>query len=637
MSDQVRELISNTIGAREYVRPVDIVMGDHWGEIDLSNSMRLSLLYSVLNKNDADGFAKGGGGGNKSRLRSPFSVARRSPQAMVKVVKKGGTSNARGMRDQMSYLSKDGDAKLERSERYFGIELNDKTHEDLIRSWGLSGETKTQSDKTTHFVVSFPNDTDHDAAYRAGRAWADEMFASGRYGDVFDYYTAFHTDRAHPHMHVVVNRRGMEHGDWLKVSLRSQFNYDEFRAVQVEVAAREGIYLEASHRLARGVTDRPIPDAEYRDAEREGRKPVAPSHTPETALKAAASVVLHVHQMGAAAAQLQDQYPELSMIISKTAETILVGHEVMPGNQQNNRPLNHDEINQASEFIMSRRTELLDGLKEIDDEIKSLPDGEARSRFERDASLMKADTAELMPDVAELQRHTFENLNGFYQGLKVEDEIEKEAKLNADGDVAELAKEAGLDPDKFVSRFETGEAASQELADTWRQDELEVIQKNLTYQDQTEPSNQSEVEQLAKTAYDELHRNALQTYRQAERELEAHRSRKKQLHRIAKLVNEGKQLGDDVDVNLNKLVKDTLHSNELRSLEAGNADALKHITIDVDQQHALSRKYLGTEIQGADGNRQIQLQSALEKVDQEAALALKQSRQRADKDRGLDL
>ncbi|MEW7009617.1 relaxase/mobilization nuclease domain-containing protein [Lentilitoribacter sp. EG35] len=475
MSDQVRELIANAIGTRENVRPVDIVMGDHWGEIDLSNSMRLSLLYSVLKKNDAGGFAKGGGGGNTSRLRSPFSVAKRSPQAMVKVVKKGGTSSARAMRDQMSYLSKDGDAKLERSERYFGIELDDKTHEDLIRSWGLSGETKTQSDKTTHFVVSFPNDTDHNAAYKAGRAWADEMFASGNYGDVYDYYTAFHTDRAHPHMHVVVNRRGMEHGDWLKVSLRSQFNYDEFRAVQVEVAAREGIYLEASHRLARGLTDRPVLDAEYRDAVRDGRKPVAPSHIPETALKAAASVILHVHQMGAAAAQLQDKYPELSEIMSITADTILAGHEVMPGNQQNNRPLNFNEINQASEFIMSRRLELLDGLKEIDDEIKSLPDGEAKSRFERDVSQMKADTAELMPDVAELQRHTFENLNGFYQGLKVEDDIEKDAKLIADREVAELAKEAGIEPDKFVNRFETGEPASQELADTWRQDELEDI------------------------------------------------------------------------------------------------------------------------------------------------------------------
>ncbi len=43
-----------------------------------------------------------------------------------------GAGNARGMRDQMSYLSKDEDVKLERSERYFGIELDEEARERLI-------------------------------------------------------------------------------------------------------------------------------------------------------------------------------------------------------------------------------------------------------------------------------------------------------------------------------------------------------------------------------------------------------------------------------------------------------------------------------------------------------------------------
>ncbi|MCF3931809.1 relaxase/mobilization nuclease domain-containing protein, partial [Acuticoccus sp. M5D2P5] len=77
---------------------------------------------------------------------------------------------------------------------------------------------------------------DEAAAERAGRAWAEEMFGSGAYGgDSFDYYTAFHTDRDHPHIHVVVHRRGLDNGTWLKVSKRSAFNYQAMRGLAVTV------------------------------------------------------------------------------------------------------------------------------------------------------------------------------------------------------------------------------------------------------------------------------------------------------------------------------------------------------------------------------------------------------------------
>ena len=633
MTYNVPSLVAKASSLRKSPSPLDVVMGENWTEVDLGRPLRLSLLYAALKKQDAGAFAKQGGGGS-AKLRVPLSIVSRSPQAMVKVIRKGGTTNARGMGDQMSYLSKDGTAPLERSERYFGIELDEEAQQRLIKSWGLSGETKTQSDKTTHIVVSFPADTDHDAAYRAGRAWAEEMFASGRYGDVYDYYTAFHTDRAHLHIHVVINRRGMENDEWLKISRRSQFNYDEFRAVQVEVAAREGIYLEASPRLARGETDRPIPDAEIRRAEREGRRPQAPSHTPVTALRSAAGLLLYSQQMTAEAEHLRSRHPALAEIIQQTAETITAGQQVMPGRAHTQKPLTHDEVKKASEFIMSRRNEILKGIKQIDAELSTLPIGPDRSRLERDASKMKAETAELLPDVAELQLHTIQNEDGLYQGFNPEDGREREVKEDADKKVAALAKSAGLRPEQFIARFDGGEAVSQKLADSWRKDELEDIQKNLTYQDKTP---QDRYEQLAQEAYDDLHRNALQTYRKAERDLDAHRARKKQLHRIARLLREGRHLDATVEDGFAQTVKDTLHANELRALEAGQAEAFKHVTDDVDQQRALSRRYLEAEQQNADGARKLQLSTALAKIDRDADLAARNATQNSKKDRGIDL
>ena len=130
MTIHVPEILVKAAAKNERVTPVDVVMGDHWGEIQLGSSLRLSLLRHILNKQQSGGGK--GGGSSQSRLRLPLSIARRGPQAMVKVIRNGGTTNARGMRDQMSYLEKNGEAKLERSERYFGTDLDPENQDDLI-------------------------------------------------------------------------------------------------------------------------------------------------------------------------------------------------------------------------------------------------------------------------------------------------------------------------------------------------------------------------------------------------------------------------------------------------------------------------------------------------------------------------
>lgn len=327
MTISVAKILNQAHSSKEHNSPVDIVMGEDWGDIKLGNSLRLSLLGLMLKKQKELGKSIQSGR-SPALAGSHLRVVSRAPQAMVKVIRNGGTINARGMRDQMNYLSKDGDADLQRSERYFGSDIINEDIEPFIEAWENLSGSGTSSDKTTHFVVSFPNGTDHGVAYRAGRAWADELFASGEYGDVFDYYTAFHTDKAHPHMHVVVNRRGLENGDWLKVSRRSEINYDELRAVQVMVAEREGIILDASHRYARGVTSRPTPDGEIRTADRECRAAQSPDHTPLTTIRTAANIALYAQYIEADAKIIAGKYPELSKSLKAVAETIRQGDEI---------------------------------------------------------------------------------------------------------------------------------------------------------------------------------------------------------------------------------------------------------------------------------------------------------------------
>ncbi|MGX5805121.1 relaxase/mobilization nuclease domain-containing protein, partial [Bradyrhizobium sp. Arg314] len=172
--------------------------------------------------------------------------------------------------------------------------------DETARSWAeqtgnyVLGQPDAESnqDLTTHIIVSFPRATDRNSAFSAGRAWVEHMFGSGRSGSRFDYISAFHVDREHPHLHVVVNRRALE-GHWLKISRRHpHFNYDNMRASLVDAAYDNGIELEATSRAERGIMERPITYAEFRRRQRAGETiaihpqpepdiPVTPRGTPE--------------------------------------------------------------------------------------------------------------------------------------------------------------------------------------------------------------------------------------------------------------------------------------------------------------------------------------------------------------------
>ena len=604
--------------------PIDIVMGTPWGEVEPGNSLRLSLLYHVFKETRLD------------HKKSGRLTLRRSggPQSFVKVIRNGGTSTAKGMRKQMEYLSQDGEVDLELSDMYFGDKLETSEREELIQSWYDTGHNKGDHDKTTHIVVSFPRGTDKDAAYRAGRAWAAEMFSSDSYSDVFDYYTAFHTDQQHPHMHVVVAKRGMMHGNWLSIHRDGEFNYVTFRAVQVEIAAREGIYLEATSRFERGVSDRNIPDAEYRRATREGREPQAPSHSPITAMKAAASIALYAGQYSTDAKLVREKYPELSQALRDMASTLLKG-EPLQSDQNPKSNTSLEEAKQQSEFIMSRRSEILASIREIDAEISTIPIGKERSLVERDVSRLKAQAAKHLPDVSDLIIHTRDNPEGLYKGVDANDPTERAIKEKADREVVQLASKAGIDGERFVSRYDRAKPASLGLADRWRKDELEDIQKNLTYQ----PGKQrTEVEELTKAAYDELHRNALQTYRKAERDLERHSTRKRELYRIAKLIREGGLLQSNEETSFRQAVQQVLTASQLRELEAGQSNVLRHAVKNGDEHRTLARRYIEVELQSADGSRSAQLQLGLKQLDREAQRMVDAAAKRAleNKDRGID-
>jgi type IV secretion system T-DNA border endonuclease VirD2 len=385
----------------------------------------------------------------------------RKPQAVVKMVRKGGASDIRGLRAQIAYLSRDGAQPLERSEALGGVEIDAEQLASIEKGWRMPPEGSGRADRTSHFIVSFPEDADHASAQRAGRAWAEEMFGSGNHGgDRYDYYTAFHTDRAHPHMHVVVHRRGLDDGAWLKVSQRSDMNYDRMREVLVDVAGREGIELEATSRLARGLHDRPIPDAEYRLALDEGRAGVPPDHTHETAIRAAASLIHFSRQFAADALAIERDLPDQAAMLRSISETLAEGRAITIQSYEN---LSTEEEKKMADRLEEVSGEVRGKLQRLDGDVMDVDDNAMRMKLLRQIAQLKETTVPYMREPGELRAFAERDDSGRFESFPANDPVSEQVKSVADEVARDVARDYGVDEGATIERY-SGPPPSRGLA-----------------------------------------------------------------------------------------------------------------------------------------------------------------------------
>ena len=195
-------------------------------------------------------------------LRSQRHMARAAAgnrAAVFKLVARGGTRTTQQLHGQLEYLLGKADAVLD-SRGLYEKEgpLSSAEALSAAERWSQDWRGKTRTGQTSHMVMSFPAGTDA-ASVRAISERFCERFFDGRY----DYIAAVHTDRAHPHTHIVVNRRGFE-GDLFTLRVGTDYSYGSFKDAMVEIGAEYGVAMEASQRLERGITDRAPTVAQYR-------------------------------------------------------------------------------------------------------------------------------------------------------------------------------------------------------------------------------------------------------------------------------------------------------------------------------------------------------------------------------------
>ncbi len=281
---------------------------------------------------------------DRSSSRRGFSFSARASQlwrfslgsnaAVLKKIGKGGTANAKELAAQMDYLfsksaaifgngvALDADAKgLTKGER-----------NEIVGDWVEDWRGSPKNGHTTHLLMSFPSHVRPEKAKLIAEAWAFEMFQSGEHqDDVWSYVAALHSDKSHPHVHMVINNRGTVNDIWFYMAKEHAFNLDVMKERMVAIAAEEGVFLDATSRAERGLLTYGPSRAEIERARIEGR---APSERPregkalEDALATMARTADAMRSLSHVAALTG--LPEIGENIAKAEEALRRGGVLQP-------------------------------------------------------------------------------------------------------------------------------------------------------------------------------------------------------------------------------------------------------------------------------------------------------------------
>ena len=219
------------------------------------------------------GSAKRGGRAWRGGLADRLRVARKLPQAVVKI--SSHNSGKPQVRARLHYVSREGALAIETDE---GITLDGLEEVDrLVDDWAADFGSRVNSRDTMSLVISLPAGTDADKAIDAAREFFTETFAENH-----EYAFAGHDDTDNFHIHLVVKARGRD-GKPMRATRRDP---QLWRQAFAEKAREQGIEVDASPRWARGTGRRTPPTAIF-EIRRRGEMPRVDEQAAKDAIRRA--------------------------------------------------------------------------------------------------------------------------------------------------------------------------------------------------------------------------------------------------------------------------------------------------------------------------------------------------------------
>lgn len=463
-----------------------------------------------------------GGGFRRMRAENYLKAAAGRPEAMLKIITKGGCKSAGELRTQIAYVAREGAVAIHGA-AMFGMDerLSASVIEDTIATWAAGWTGRSQYGETLHMIVSYPIGTDPNAVWNAGRAFAETAFGSGDYGDAWDYVTALHTDTAHPHVHVIVNRRGLDTGRLLSTYKGAALNLDELRQIQVDTAAIEGIALTATPRLARGITELAPTNADYRAAKARGVEPRPRPQTAEAMAFADAALARHaaVFDRLADVFETAERDP-LAALLRECGDLLRRGEDIMTAPDI---PTDADLTT-----LTEARTLLLAQLDQATERIRTEADPVARVDAERRIGPLKARAFAYAPDRADLAVHATAVPAGMdlYRSTALDTARVDTPRLDGGGKdqrpaltaarqaMVRAASAAGLDGTAFLARYDHGGPHDAGTAAVWAtEDMVAVLKARGVTPDRADPADI----RAASSVVDRLHDRTVRAFDQAVR------------------------------------------------------------------------------------------------------------------------
>lgn len=420
--------------------------------------------------------------GFSAKARNLWRMAQGSNSVVLKKISRGGTHSAKQLGMQMDYL-------FGKSTSLFGnmIEhdpdgrsLSREERKEIVEMWsdGWSGAPK--NGQTTHLLLSFPADLSPKKAKLIAEAWASEMFQSGIHAeDEWAYVAALHTDRANPHVHIVVNNRGIANRTWFFMAKSHVFNLGMMKERIVEIAAEDGVQLDATSRLERGILSYGPSRAEIEGAKREHR-PVRERMREGRALADALAEIAVTATLSRSLAGIADQVlqAEIAANLTKAASVLERGGIILPKDM---------EITMQSDAVTTRsdlRQEFAGWFENAEDLVAAKPAHE-RNDVRRELYEISGNVLEALGDErgAALMRRGARA--AIYQTRLDTDQINREGRSVeispiASGEIrrdvqAEGAK-IGIRPEIIAARLDTGAGNAWQEREWMKADLLAVAE-----------------------------------------------------------------------------------------------------------------------------------------------------------------
>ena len=250
----------------------EAVMGKLWENEQIRGKANARIGARMAGRRQGRSYANTG----RASLRNVAKAASgQSRAAIFKRIRSGGCKTRASLGNQLSYVNDKAVFTYSSMTNALTSDavLNEEQKSGIIEDWAETWRGTTKLGFTSHMLLSFPTDVTVDQVRDITMEWAEHFFDSGEYGDQWDYVFAVHDDRAHKHAHILLNNRGVDQGTWFSCWAEGVMSPQLMREKQAEIAEKNGIMLDATSRIERGIYAKPAGMEEIYAAKAEARRP----------------------------------------------------------------------------------------------------------------------------------------------------------------------------------------------------------------------------------------------------------------------------------------------------------------------------------------------------------------------------